>query len=246
MKVIVFDLDGTLLDQNNKIIGGEETLSLLDDFKKSGYKIAICTGRLDHDIVAINRKYDLGITERISQNGAVIYQENKVEATLLDKQAAIEIYDLLTHYNVRVEMNTISNRYWTSPRDPDFPKEFYDSSIIKDEFKSIIPYQPVILYLVVGEEDYLKEIQKEIKERFTQVDAILTSKTSLEVVPLNISKGEAIHKMYPHDEVYAIGDSESDLAMMKYAHKFYYVKEEVEGVQYVESILEALKDIKEA
>ena len=32
----------------------------------------------DHDIVAINRKYHLGITERISQNGAVIYQGNQL------------------------------------------------------------------------------------------------------------------------------------------------------------------------
>lgn len=244
MKVIVFDLDGTLLNDKNEIIGGEKTISLLDEFKTSGYKIAICTGRLDHDIVAINRKYHLGITERISQNGAVIYQENQVRATLLNKEAAIDIYDLLKDYDVRVEMNTISNRYWTSPRDPDFPKEFYDSSIIKEEFKSIIPYQPVILYLVVGEEKLLKEIQKRIKAQFTTVDAILTSKTSLEIVPLNVSKGEALKQMYPHDEVYAIGDSESDLAMMPYAHRFYYVKENVEGAICVESILEALQEIK--
>lgn len=64
--------------------------------KNQAYRLAICTGRLDHDIVAINRKYHLGITERISQNGAVIYQGNQLNAVLLDKQAAIKIYEF-TH-----------------------------------------------------------------------------------------------------------------------------------------------------
>mgnify|MGYP002270400407 CR=1 FL=1 len=50
-KVIVFDLDGTLLGANNEIIGGTETLNCLDSLQQMGWTLAICTGRLDHDIL---------------------------------------------------------------------------------------------------------------------------------------------------------------------------------------------------
>ena len=52
-KVIVFDLDGTLLGANNEIIGGTETLNCLDSLQQMGWTLAICTGRLDHDILKI-------------------------------------------------------------------------------------------------------------------------------------------------------------------------------------------------
>ena len=243
--VVVFDLDGTLLDCDNHIIGGTETLALLQKLQANDYHLAICTGRLDHDIVAINKLYDLNINERISQNGAVFYQGNHLEATLLDKHSALALNTLLKNYpNVRVEMNTISNRYWHSDRDPDFPKEFYDSSIItKQDYAEIIPFQPVVLFLIVGNTEDLKAIQKEIISRYEHVDAIMTSATSLEAVPQGISKGKALERMYPDACVYAIGDSESDTSMARYANQFYYAGADFEDCIKVNTITEALEDI---
>ena len=243
--VVVFDLDGTLLDCDNHIIGGTETLALLQKLQANNYRLAICTGRLDHDIVAINNLYDLNINERISQNGAVFYQGNHLEATLLDKHSALALNQLLKNYpDVRVEMNTISNRYWHSDRDPNFPKEFYDSSIItQQDYGDIIPFQPVILFLIVGQTEDLKAIQKEIIGRYENVDAIMTSATSLEVVPQGISKGKALERMYPEACVYAIGDSESDTSMAQYAKQFYYAGEGFDDGMKVNTITEALEDI---
>lgn len=243
MKVVVFDLDGTLIDGNNEVIGGEKTIHLLHKLQSLGYKLAICTGRLDHDIVAIDEKFQLGIDERISQNGAVFYQGNHMEATLLKKDTALKVYNELRNFPVRVEMNTISNRYWTSPRDPGFPKEFYDSSIIKEDLSCVIPYQPVVLFLVVGDYESLKEIQKYIKQHFQDVEAIFTSQTSLEIVSSHISKGEAVHVMYPHAKIYAIGDSESDLSMKKYADRFFYIGHNEPMTESVDDIYQALKMI---
>ena len=90
-KVIVFDLDGTLLGANNEIIGGTETLNCLDSLQQMGWTLAICTGRLDHDILKIEEQYKLKIEHRISQNGAVCMKGQQLIATLIDKQEAIII-----------------------------------------------------------------------------------------------------------------------------------------------------------
>ena len=82
MKVIVFDLDGTLINGKNEVIGGEKTIQLLHKLQSLDYKLAICTGRLDHDIVAINDKFQLGIDRKNFANGAVFYQGNHQEANL--------------------------------------------------------------------------------------------------------------------------------------------------------------------
>lgn len=245
-KIVVFDLDGTLLDADNQVIGGAETLKQLKKLQSLGYRLAICTGRLDHDIVKIDEKFDLNIHERISLNGAAFYIGHHLEATLLDKKAAIAVNALLQDYqDVRVEMNTVTNRYWHSDRDPDFPKELYDSSIITDkDYAEIIPYQPVVLFLVVGPTARLKEIQAVIKDKIARVNPILTSPTSLEIVPEGVSKGSAIKAMYSGDTVYAIGDSESDKAMLPYAHHFYYAgRDGCDKGTVVANISEALQDI---
>ena len=83
-KVIVFDLDGTLLGANNEIIGGTETLNCLDSLQQMGWTLAICTGRLDHDILKIEEQYKLKIEHRISQNGAVCMKGQQLIATLID------------------------------------------------------------------------------------------------------------------------------------------------------------------
>ena len=91
-KVVVFDLDGTLLDSHNAIIGGTQTLECLSSLHELGCTLAVCTGRLDHDIIKVDERYHLHMTHRISQNGAVINRDDHYQATLLDKQDALQIY----------------------------------------------------------------------------------------------------------------------------------------------------------
>ena len=164
MKVIVFDFDGTLLNAQNEIIGGQKTVDLLNQAQKNGYSLAICTGRLDHDIVYISQKYDLNIENRISLNGAVVYKQDHLNATLLDKEDALKVNQYLQSYenDVRVEINTVSNRLWKTPRRAELPKEFDDSSMSQTDFAEVINYQPVVSYLLLGDNDKLLKIQKDV------------------------------------------------------------------------------------
>lgn len=244
-KVIVFDLDGTLLGGNNEIIGGQATLEMLYALKEKGCQLAICTGRLDHDINYINQKYQLEITERISQNGAVLVSNGLWSAKTMDTKEALEVLTILKQSPVRVELNTISNRYWLSMRDPKFPKELYDSHYIVADFQPILENQPCVLFLVIGEESVLDDIQEKINKKYCQIKSVKTSSTSLEILNKNASKGEAMISMYPKDTIYAIGDSQNDFDMFPYAYKSYLVGGQYspDATYHLDTILEALQDI---
>lgn len=244
-KVVVFDLDGTLLNSQNEIIGGDQTLSCLDLLKNMGCTLAICTGRLDHDILKIQQKYNLMIEHRISQNGAVVICEDSFNSELLDKQEALAIYDQLKELPVRIEINTVANRYWTCDRDPDFPRELYDSHIIKTDLKEVILCQPIVLFLIIGKQDELEKIGQMINQQYHLVQAIMTSATSLEIMSCEASKGKALKKNFINEQIYAIDDSPSDFDMIEYSEYFYNVGqfENPSKAIYKTNILEALKDI---
>lgn len=248
-KVLAFDLDGTLINNNNEVIGGERTLKLLEKIRELGFELVITTGRLDHDIYYINEKYGLDIKYRISQNGAVIQDKSSSKAMLLDKKEAIVLYEnLIEKFNdIRIELNTVSNRYWHSERDPDFPKEYYDSSAIKEDFSSIIKYQPIVLFLLIGENSKINNVQKYIKKNYKKVDAIKTSETSLEVLKKGISKGNTLRKLFPDSKIISIGDSDNDYSMFEQSESSYYVGPNPEGGEkakyFVSDIYEALNHI---
>lgn len=244
-EVVVFDLDGTLLDGDNKVIGGSQTLKCLTTLKQMGCTLAICTGRLDHDIIKVEQLYDLDIKHRISQNGAVINQDNHFEAILLDKEEGIDIYRYLLDKDIRIELNTVSNRYWKSLRDPEFPSELYDSHIIRGDYEEIILCQPAVLFLVIGEDETLSQIEQYINSHYQYTKAVKTSTTSLEILHCNASKGHAVETLYSDCDVYAIGDSPNDFDMFDVVKEGYLVSN-IE-CQYEchkkATILEALQDI---
>ena len=247
-KIISVDLDGTLINGKNEIIGGEKTLNILNELKEDGYSLVINTGRLDHDIDIINKRYDLDVNCRISQNGAVIQGDGELNVKLIDKNEALDIYKYIKESKLRIELNTASNRYWKSDRDPDFPKEFYDSSIIRADFTDVIKYQPVVLFLLIGDESEINKVQTYVNENCTKIKAIKTSKSSLEILNVNVSKGNALLEIFKDNEIISIGDSENDFSMFDISNKFYYVGEDTcfNKENNVDSIYEALKEIKEA
>ena len=243
-KVIAFDLDATLIDENNCIIGGQRTLDQLHSLHHEGYELVINTGRLDHDIDFIIKEYNLPIDGRISQNGAVIYHDGFLQASLLDKVQALDFYREVKLLSIRVEMNTVSNRYWHIDRDPDFPKEFYDSSHIMDDFENVILNQPVVLFLLIGDELQIAEARELVDSNFSNLEAVQTSGTSLEILSKGVSKGNALKTLYGEMDLFAIGDSENDYSMFDRARKSYLISEKTHSkAEQIDSIDLALEDI---
>ena len=162
--VVTLDLDGTLLAHGNEILGGEKTMACLNELVAMGVAIVINTGRLDHDILAIQNGYHLPIAARVSQNGCVVIDDESVQASIMDKTEAQLVWkELRVTTEIRTEVNTVSNRCWLSPRGPKLPKEYYDSHLLKEDFTEFIDNQPCTLFLCLGDSEKLEKVRHFVK-----------------------------------------------------------------------------------
>lgn len=240
-KIVTVDLDGTLLNGNNEIIGGEETTRLISILQDLNVEFVINTGRLDHDIVSISQRYGLPDVTRISQNGAVIINGENLSAQLLDRQEALLFWSYVQNIPLRVELNTISNRYWLTDRPKDFVRELYPSEQFVTSFDGVIEHQPIVLFLVIGEGEQVTALRSYVEEQFDHIYPVQTSANSLEILPCGVSKGASLRALYPNNKIYGIGDSENDHTVFQVADKGYYIGNTHEDAVKVESVTEALQ-----
>ncbi|MBY7144484.1 HAD family hydrolase [Virgibacillus sp. NKC19-3] len=228
-KVIICDLDGTLLGTKGKL--NAKTIAIVREFVRKGGTFIIATGRLDHDIKYIEKKLDIQGAYRISQNGAVIRKHSNefVWKKVIDPRIAKDIVKYLRDNNLRVEISDAYYRYFPSPRRGG-NIEFIDHSIIDPEYirkigKDIHP----TLLLTFGNKKIFDSVIGVVDTRFgEQVDAIMTSPSSLEFLSKGISKGAAIKRIlqdfsFQPTKICAIGDSENDISMFDVSDVSYAV-----------------------
>ena len=114
-RIIALDLDGTLLTPEKKILS--ESLTALQNARKSGAKVVIVTGR---HYVAIHPFYQaLGLnTPAICCNGALLYDYNTnsvIAADPLKADQASLLVDLLNSYNVHSLMYADDGMFYQEP-----------------------------------------------------------------------------------------------------------------------------------
>lgn len=222
-KLLICDLDGTLLDEQNKI--DRDTANQIQALIASGDEFGICTGRLDEDIKSIERQFGFHSEYRISQNGCVIRdKQNRLvfEATL-DQAIVPKINDVLFNYGQRVEVSDANHRYFPSPRDPKLVAEFVDTSIVKpnlSDFTLSGEMQPVI-YLMFGNTAIFSQVRTALQNQVGDaVSVTQTSPNSLEVFSPAASKGKALawimaRRHMNAQQVIVAGDAESDATMFQ-------------------------------
>ncbi|WP_057817621.1 HAD hydrolase family protein [Schleiferilactobacillus perolens] len=220
-KLLVCDLDGTLLDIHNNI--DPTTLQSLKDFIADGNDISVCTGRLDEDIKYVEHRLNFKSAFRISQNGAVIRdaQDQIVFQATIAKPLVPMINQILFNQGLRVEVSSINHRYFPSPRPQGQVAEFLDTSIVNPDLAALTEtpaFQPVI-YLTFGDTDHFRPIVTALKgELGDQINVQQTSPSSLEVFSPKASKGLAVKQImqwqgYDASQLYVAGDAENDTTM---------------------------------
>lgn len=245
-KIIITDLDGTFLDSENKF-----STKFVNYCIENNIDIGIATGRLLHDIYEVEKRIGLKMPIYIAQNGAVVANDKQeiINEELISFDVIKKMIELNKKYDFRLEINTAKNRYFETPRDESFPKEFFDSSIIK-KFSELNEDLKYVGILIIS--DKVDNLKSEIANLVNDPSVIVeqTSKTSIEIYNANSSKGNAIELIKEkYDDIYVVGDASNDVSMFeKFYEKSFVIKGSNKEVmssakKAINSIDEVIKEI---
>jgi len=221
-KLVVSDLDGTLLTPEHRI--GDYTLRVLLGLRDRGVNLVLASGRHFHDIRAVSATLGGG-AYMITSNGAAVYDGNgeAIEMATIDP-ACLDFLTSDTAFDA-VHKNLYRVQDWVVERpEPRLLAYHVESGFAYRvvDFSSMKP-EPVLKVFYYGEPSELAELQNYIVEQCGgQVATTFALPFTLEVMAGGVSKGAALEGVRDRlqldkSEVIAFGDGLNDLEMLRAA-----------------------------
>ncbi|WP_246943109.1 HAD family hydrolase [Bacillus pinisoli] len=239
IKLFVSDLDGTLLDENKVV--RQQDMDCMAKAIESGVSICLASGRKDIDILAVSEMINQ-TSHRISQNGAFIVMDDETDlhSTFFTPGIAKKIYHHVVEKEVLTFVSTREDEMIDRSNDivERIQKVLFSPLIINPNLRDEVgvSIQPSKI-VVTGKDEVIEEIQEELQLLFPdELDAFISAKYTLDLMPKNISKGNAVKKLADQlgitmDEVACIGDSFNDVPMLQVAKYGFAMREAKPGVK---------------
>ncbi|MDR1469654.1 MAG: Cof-type HAD-IIB family hydrolase [Spirochaetaceae bacterium] len=226
-RLIALDLDDTLLRSDLSI--SFRTRNAIRRAAQEGVSIVLASGRVPHALDSFSRI--LGLHKRdgylICGNGTIITESRTgkvVYESLLPKNAALVAFDLADAEGFPVQLYDDDVMYIS--RRNEFTN--YDQKltgmrqVVVSNFRSMVEAGAHKL-IIPGDPMILKPLEDILRAYLDTEVTLFTSKPYfLEILPPNIDKGTALafvaqRLLVPREEVFAIGDSMNDEAMLRWA-----------------------------
>lgn len=224
-KILLSDMDGTLLDSNSKI--SLKNKKAIQYFTNNGGKFGIATGR--SQLNSVNFLQEVHINSPcILYNGGALYDFTSNEFIVLNLLPELPLlsfirYCLKEMHNVMVQIYSTDMCYFVSKKalaNPEVVAGHQPCQFVQIE--DVID-KPWIKILFSGNKNDLKLVEK-IMFQFDitdKINRVFTSEIYLEILPQGISKGsmlEMLRKTVGDDcKIYAVGDYNNDIEMIQLA-----------------------------
>lgn len=244
IKLLVSDMDGTLLGVNNTI--SKENIDAIKKAQKNGIKFAIATGRAYCDVKPLLHKYDLKC-DCVVLNGAEYRDVNGhvVEHTYIEKSRAVEILDAVKYENLSMEIYVDDGFYTTDTKEetlgkmvrsleiyPEFKNEeerikyvknylhFKNMKYITDINEFLNLNNDISKFIISSESE---KIINKIRKNLELFKGLVVSEgfgISIEVNHMDAEKGKIVAKVaqkynIEKDEVVVLGDGLNDYSMFE-------------------------------
>lgn len=225
IKMIVLDIDGTIMDGNFQI--SERIKKTIQLCLEKNIKITLATGRMHDAAVPIAKEIGL-CGPIISYQGSII-KEVIGNKTLLNESiefaTAIKAINELRQFEGQI--NFFTENQLISEKITPLLREYAEKRAINfktvSSFEKLKNFSPIKLLFINNDAQKLKQIKKYMREKFPKILNIFQSTDYFcEIVGPNATKGNAIQflaKLWNIElsQILAIGDQENDIEMLKTA-----------------------------
>jgi len=231
IKLVVFDLDGTLLTSESKI--SNQSREAIKALRNKGVKIAIASGRIFSMLKYIYEDLDLDDFV-ISSNGACIEDlsinqpiqelfadpddskkvvefcvKHHIECNILKREASY-----FQPYSKRISKFNLYNEHAREANSEEIKIVYYDDGI--DNYENI----GKLLIFEMNQEK--TDLVKKFVEENTKLMYLSSGIGYLDVCSVGVSKGNAVKKIAEYmkiglDQVCAFGDYDNDISMLDVA-----------------------------
>ncbi len=222
-KLVVFDLDGTLLTANYELT--RNTIRAVDRIRDLGMRITVATGRSHKSAKPfVNR---LGIVEpMVFSNGSVYDNPATGEREVvcgIPLETALIILMLRDRYDISLKIHTSGDAVYKSDNTP-WPGEgiHFETGTVVENLKAELTEDPIKIVFYADKEQHRKfqtDLMRILGEN-SPIALFNTHPLRVEAVNRNVSKGKTVLRLaeqlgiYPK-EVIAVGDQENDYEMLR-------------------------------
>lgn len=224
-RLVVLDLDGTLLGSNNEI--SPRNLGVLRALHRRGVHVCIATGRMQPTAQAVTATIDFPHTLAVF-NGALVINSNTDERLQQWYLSPAETRELFTcyvglHLEKTCRFDVFTDHMWfATPLTDDVVGR---AKKYKVPIANLPPEWPgaeaakVMMRVPLSQ---AREIATTVGERFPHLQTTMSTPTLLEVNASNASKGQAIVRLahtlgIDTNDIVAFGDQLNDVDMLKVA-----------------------------
>ena len=232
VKLIAFDMDGTLLDDNHVTIP-KENIAALKAAREKGVKIVAATGRtwclIDHAVKPLG-----GVDYAVTSNGAAVLEPESYRwlyTKPIPNDKSLKLIALLKSWKIPFEIYCEGQNFMENSCMPLMPEtllsemftDYYDQfTTFVDSLEEALdgrPMEKIDIFYVPPE--HREEISKEIQE-ILPVQLAHAAAENMEVTAIDVTKGSALERLCKElgisaDEVMAFGDGNNDVEMLCWA-----------------------------
>ncbi|PAB60810.1 Cof-type HAD-IIB family hydrolase [Anaeromicrobium sediminis] len=234
-KLVVSDMDGTLLNSNHEVT--EENKVALKEAIDKNVRVAIATGRIYTSAKVYGKNLGL-LTPIIACNGAIVRDMATDEILYenhLEKEDVLKVIEVARKHGVYYHYYTADKFYteelvysslkYSEWNDEQKEEDRIDIIIVEDGYECAKNLEEHIykVQLISEDSELMEKVRKELDDMPT-VECCKSWYNNLEVMNRGVSKASAIMqlaKLYNVDkeEIICFGDNENDITMLRYVGK---------------------------